>query len=51
MVQVEVTQGLIDNGSSSHALNLLGQHRNVHANIGKMDEGSASQSFGYSKQC
>jgi len=49
---VEVTEGLIDHSSSSHALNLLGHHSNTHGNVGKMDDGSAFQYSGtYSKQC
>ncbi|OJA10663.1 hypothetical protein AZE42_12798 [Rhizopogon vesiculosus] len=49
---VEVTEGLINHASSSHALNLLGHHSNTHGSVGKMDDSSASQSSGtYSKQC
>jgi len=51
-VQVEVTEGLIDNASSSHALNLLGNHAHCNTNVGKMDDDSAAQYSGtYSKQC
>ncbi|KAH7889792.1 glutamate decarboxylase [Phlebopus sp. FC_14] len=49
---VEVTQDLIDSNSSEHALDMLGHHSHKGINIGKMDEGSGSQSSGtYAKQC
>ncbi|KAF9232149.1 glutamate decarboxylase [Melanogaster broomeanus] len=47
---VEITQDLIDRGSSTHALDMLGNnHKTV---IGRMDEGSGADSSGtYAKQC
>ncbi|KIJ69511.1 hypothetical protein HYDPIDRAFT_172890 [Hydnomerulius pinastri MD-312] len=49
---VEITQTLVDRGSSAHALDMLGQSHNHKSNVGQMDEGSGSQSSGtYAKQC
>ncbi|KAI6006030.1 pyridoxal phosphate-dependent transferase [Pisolithus albus] len=52
---VEVTEDLIDRGSSAHALDTLGKHhekKTDHANLGRMEKGSGAQSSGtYAKQC
>lgn len=52
---VEITEDLIDRGSSAHALDTLGKHhdrKTDHANLGRMEKGSGAQSSGtYAKQC
>lgn len=52
---VEVTEDLINRSSSSHALDILGKHhdgKTDHVHLGRLEEGSGSQSSGtYAKQC